>query len=51
MFQDRICPEAVERHRAAVDGLMGVFYRVGTEPGSRVGHGLRGLLTLEETEG
>ncbi|KAK0644152.1 beta-lactamase/transpeptidase-like protein [Cercophora newfieldiana] len=51
MFRNRIRPEAEERHRAAMEGPMGPFYRVGTEPGSKVGYGLGGLLPLESTEG
>ncbi|KAF7355769.1 putative transesterase [Mycena sanguinolenta] len=35
----------------ALGGLMGVLFRVGTEPGARVGYGLGGLLTLEDTPG
>ena len=51
MFRDRIGPEAEARHRAAMDGPVGPFFRVGTAPGSKVGHGLGGLLTLEDVEG
>ncbi|KAK0732055.1 beta-lactamase/transpeptidase-like protein [Lasiosphaeris hirsuta] len=51
MFENRIGPEAEAGHRDAVDGVAGVFFRVGTEPGSKVGHGLGGLVPLENTEG
>ncbi|KAK3352478.1 beta-lactamase/transpeptidase-like protein [Lasiosphaeria hispida] len=42
-------PEA--GHRDAIEGMAGVFFRVRTEPGSKVGHGLGGLVPLENTEG
>ncbi|KAK4107688.1 beta-lactamase/transpeptidase-like protein [Canariomyces notabilis] len=51
MFQNHIPPEAEEAHRVQMDGPGGVFFRVGTTPGSKVGHGLGGLLTLEDVEG
>ncbi|KAK4449707.1 acyltransferase LovD [Podospora aff. communis PSN243] len=51
MFRDRIEVEAAVGHRAAMEGPIGAFFRVGTEPGSKVGHGLGGLLTREDTEG
>jgi hypothetical protein len=30
---------------------MGVFFRVGTDPGMEVGHGLGGLLMLQDVDG
>lgn len=40
-----------EEFMAAMEGPAGSFFRVGTEKGSKVGHGLGGLLTLEDVEG
>ncbi|KAL2022590.1 hypothetical protein VTK56DRAFT_4934 [Thermocarpiscus australiensis] len=51
MFRNHIGPEAEAGFRAALEGPNGVFFRVGTDPGMRVGHGLGGLLTLEDVEG
>lgn len=51
MFENKIREEAVERHKAAMEGPMGPFYRVGTETVRRVGYGLGGLVTLEDAEG
>jgi len=51
MFEHHLSPEATTSHQAAVASPMGVFFRVGTEPGSKVGHGLGGLLTLEDVDG
>ncbi|KAK0751243.1 beta-lactamase/transpeptidase-like protein [Schizothecium vesticola] len=36
---------------AAMEGPAGDFFRVGTEKGSKVGHGLGGVLTLKDVEG
>ncbi|KAF7355781.1 putative transesterase [Mycena sanguinolenta] len=38
-------------HAAALAGPIGAAFRVGTELGARVGHGLGGLLTLEDVPG
>ncbi|KAK3295254.1 calcium-activated chloride channel-domain-containing protein [Chaetomium fimeti] len=51
MFQNHIGPDAVEGHRAAMQGPTGVFFRVGTDAGTKLGHGLGGLLMLEDLEG
>lgn len=40
-----------EQFMAAMDGPVGSFFRVGTEKGSKIGHGLGGVLTLEDAEG
>jgi CubicO group peptidase (beta-lactamase class C family) len=48
MFEHHLSPEATASHQVAVASPMGIFFRVGTEPNSKVGHGLGGLLTLEE---
>lgn len=51
MFMHHLSPEATKGHRDALDGPAGIFFRVGVAPGSRAGHGLGGLLTLEDTSG
>ncbi|KFZ01469.1 hypothetical protein V501_09974 [Pseudogymnoascus sp. VKM F-4519 (FW-2642)] len=51
MFEHHLSPEATEGHKAALASPMGVFFCVGTEPGTKVGHGLGGLLTLEDVDG
>ncbi|KXX82677.1 Acyltransferase LovD [Madurella mycetomatis] len=51
MFQNHIGPEAEDGYRAALEGPSGVFFRVGTEIRMKVGHGLGGLLMLEDIEG
>ena len=51
MFQDHLGPQATEGHQAALASPAGVFFRVGTTPDMKVGHGLGGLLTLEDING
>jgi hypothetical protein len=51
MFQSHLSPEAAAGHQAALASPMGVFFRVGTESGAKVGHGLGGLLTLQDVNG
>lgn len=51
MFQQHLSPEAAEGHKAALAGPIGIFFRVGTELGMKVGYGLGGLLTLEDVDG
>ncbi|OBT86218.1 hypothetical protein VE02_06198 [Pseudogymnoascus sp. 03VT05] len=51
MFEHHLSHEATEGHKAALASPMGVFYSVGTEPGTKFGHGLGGLLTLEDVDG
>jgi CubicO group peptidase (beta-lactamase class C family) len=51
MFEHHLSLEATASHHAAVASPMGIFFRVGTAPDSKVGHGLGGLLTLEDVDG
>ncbi|KAJ5881678.1 Beta-lactamase-like protein [Penicillium soppii] len=51
MFEHHLGPEATASQQAALDSPLGVFFRVGTEPGTKVGHGLGGLLMLEDVDG
>jgi CubicO group peptidase (beta-lactamase class C family) len=52
MFEHHLSLEATTSHHAAVASPMGsIFFRVGTAPDSKVGHGLGGLLTLEDVDG
>ncbi|KAI0850367.1 putative transesterase [Daldinia vernicosa] len=51
MFEHHLSPEATESHRAALVSPMGVFFRVGTAVDAVSGHGLGGLLTLQDVDG
>ncbi|KAH6873956.1 beta-lactamase/transpeptidase-like protein [Thelonectria olida] len=51
MFQHHLAPEATAGHQAALESPMGVFFRVGVEPETKMGYGLGGLLTLEDVDG
>ncbi|EXJ82357.1 beta-lactamase [Capronia epimyces CBS 606.96] len=51
MFEHHLSPEATTGHQAALASPIGVSFRVGTDPGTKVGHGLGGLLTLEDVDG
>ncbi|KAJ5933328.1 beta-lactamase [Penicillium verhagenii] len=51
MFQNHLSSPAMASHTNALDGPAGPFFRVGTDPGMKVGHGLGGLLTLEDVDG
>jgi CubicO group peptidase (beta-lactamase class C family) len=51
MFQRHLSPEATAGHQAALASPMGVYFRVGTDPGMKVGHGLGGLLMLQDVDG
>lgn len=51
MFEHHLSPEATAGHRAALASPMGVFFSVGTAPDSNAGHGLGGLLTLQDVDG
>ena len=51
MFEQHLSAEASAGHKAALDGPMGVFFRVGTAPGSKAGYGLGGHLTLQDIDG
>ncbi|KAG2171386.1 hypothetical protein INT43_009047 [Umbelopsis isabellina] len=51
MFQHHLSPESTVAHRAALESPMGVFFLVGVDPKTKAGHGLGGLLTLENVDG
>jgi CubicO group peptidase (beta-lactamase class C family) len=51
MFEHHLGPEATAAHQAALAGPMGIFFLVGTAPDSKAGHGLGGLLTLQDVDG
>ncbi|KAF5013039.1 hypothetical protein FDECE_933 [Fusarium decemcellulare] len=51
MFRNHLTPEAGASHRAALAGPAGIFFRVGVAPETKMGHGLGGLLTLEDVDG
>ncbi|KAH6838589.1 calcium-activated chloride channel-domain-containing protein [Chaetomium sp. MPI-CAGE-AT-0009] len=51
MFQNHIGPDAVEGHRAVMRGPTGPFFRLGTDESAKLGHGLGGLLILEDIDG
>ncbi|KAI1802400.1 putative transesterase [Daldinia bambusicola] len=51
MFEHRLSPEATASHRAHLSGPVGLFFRVGTAQDALSGHGLGGLLTLQDVEG
>lgn len=51
MFEHHLSPEATAGHQAALVGPLGVFFRVGIDPGTKVGHGLSGVLLLEDVDG
>ncbi|KAH6664619.1 beta-lactamase [Halenospora varia] len=51
MFKHHLGPEATATHQAALASPMGGFFRVGTAPDSKAGHGLGGLLTLQDVDG
>ncbi|KAJ6445725.1 transesterase (LovD) [Purpureocillium lavendulum] len=51
MFEHHLSPEATAGHQAALASPAGVFFRVGVDPGTKMGHGLGGLLTLEGVDG
>ncbi|KAJ5856941.1 hypothetical protein N7455_007835 [Penicillium solitum] len=51
MFQQHLGQEAAASHKAALAGPIGSSFRVGTDLESKVGHGLGGLLTLEDVDG
>lgn len=48
MFENHLSAEANVGYEAALASPMGDFFRVGTSPDSRSGHGLGGLLTLQD---
>ncbi|KFY35661.1 hypothetical protein V494_05720 [Pseudogymnoascus sp. VKM F-4513 (FW-928)] len=51
MFEPHLSPEATAAHEAALASPMGVFFSVGVDPRTKAGHGLGGLLTLEDVDG
>jgi CubicO group peptidase (beta-lactamase class C family) len=51
MFQHHLSPAATASQQAELAGPKGVFFRVGIDPTTKMGHGLGGLLTLEDVEG
>ncbi|CAJ0549712.1 Ff.00g033250.m01.CDS01 [Fusarium sp. VM40] len=51
MFQHHTSPEAHAGQRAKLAGPMGSFFRVGIGEDIKVGHGLGGVLTLEDVDG
>ncbi|CAJ2512210.1 Uu.00g052250.m01.CDS01 [Anthostomella pinea] len=51
MFRDHLSPESSTKLGEALLGPGGPFFRVGTDAGARAGHGLGGLLTLQDVEG
>lgn len=52
MFQNHLTrPETAAGHQTALAGPIGMFFRVGTDPTSKVGHGLGGLLTMQDLDG
>ncbi|KAI8958579.1 putative transesterase [Daldinia sp. FL1419] len=51
MFEHHLSPESTESHRAALAGPTGMFFRVGTSVDTLSGHGLGGLLTLQDVDG
>ena len=50
MFENHLSLEATASHQAALASPMGIFFRVGTATNSRAGHGLGGLLTLQDVD-
>ncbi|KAL8819064.1 MAG: hypothetical protein Q9223_002423 [Gallowayella weberi] len=51
MFQHHLSPEASAGQQEALASPMGVFFRVGVDPETKMGHGLGGLLTLQGVDG
>jgi len=51
MFQNHLNPQAMASYQTALASAQGPFFRVGTDAGMKVGHGLGGLLTLENVDG
>ncbi|KAM5342206.1 hypothetical protein ACJ41O_015237 [Fusarium nematophilum] len=51
MFQHHLTPEATAGQQAALASPAGIFFRVGVDPETKMGHGLGGLLTLEDVDG
>lgn len=51
MFEHHLSPKATESHKSVLASPMGAFFGMGTEPSMKVGHGLGGLLMLEDVDG
>jgi CubicO group peptidase (beta-lactamase class C family) len=51
MFQHHLSTQATAGQQAALASPAGVFFRVGTDPDTKAGYGLGGLLTLQDVEG
>ncbi|KAJ9659824.1 hypothetical protein H2198_002893 [Neophaeococcomyces mojaviensis] len=51
MFQHHLNPKATAGFQAALASPAGVFFRVGTDLETKAGHGLGGLLTLQDIDG
>ncbi|KAF5025998.1 hypothetical protein F66182_1900 [Fusarium sp. NRRL 66182] len=51
MFRQHLSPEAAAGHQAMLEGPIGPFFRVGIDAETKLGHGIGGLLTLEDVDG
>jgi hypothetical protein len=51
MFEHQLGPEASKSQRDKLAGPVGPFFQVGVDPGTKVGYGMSGLLTLEDVDG
>ncbi|KAL8925879.1 MAG: hypothetical protein Q9172_002032 [Xanthocarpia lactea] len=51
MFQNHLSQETSPGYQAARAGPMGQFFRVGIDVETKTGHGLGGVVTLEDVEG
>ena len=51
MFQNHLNPHSIAGQQDALASPMGVFFRVGIDPETKMGHGLGGLLTLQDIDG
>jgi CubicO group peptidase (beta-lactamase class C family) len=51
MFQNHLNPESSASHQAMLASPMGPFFRVGINENTKLGHGLGGIVTLEDVDG
>ncbi|KAM0350178.1 hypothetical protein ACHAPU_003343 [Fusarium lateritium] len=51
MFQQHLNPKAYSGQELKLAGPLGSFFRVGIPEGTKVGHGLGGVITLEDIDG
>ncbi|KAJ5182722.1 beta-lactamase [Penicillium capsulatum] len=51
MFQHHLNPQATAGYNEVLAGPIGMFFRVGTSVDMKLGHGLGGVLTLEDADG